>query len=60
MVKEERKMKKKRKPRSKIFCPYCNAVSYTLTQYYAHLKTCEAGKKWSRNKKCWEQLQYGK
>ena len=44
----------KRRKRSKLFCPHCNAVSYTLTQFYAHLKSCKAGKKWMLNKLCWE------
>ena len=54
-------MEKRKRKKSKIFCPYCNAVTYTLTQYYAHLKSCEAGKKWELKKLCWEtKLQGGK
>lgn len=39
---------------NKILCPYCNAVSYTLTQFYAHLKSCKERKKWKHKRPVWE------
>jgi len=38
----------------KISCPFCKERFWSLTMFYAHLRVCEAGKKWKYEKLCWE------
>ena len=50
-----------RKGRRKIVCPYCDKKLWILTQFYAHLKSCEKRKEWRWNRPNWEtKLQGGK
>jgi len=40
--------------RRKIICPFCEERFWSLARFYAHLRVCEAKKKWKNKRPCWE------